>query len=52
MLMMVSTPTNFCSNDGVIDGFIIHQDTLDQLDGFCREVAKNLIQQRRWVLVP
>jgi len=44
--------TKSFSEDGIIDGFVLHQDTLDQLDGFCKEVAKNLIRRRRWVLVP
>jgi hypothetical protein len=39
------------STDGIIEGFVIHQETLDQLDSVLKAVATNLIRQRRWVLV-
>jgi len=50
--MAASTNKKSFSNDGIIDGFVIHQETLDQLDMLLKALAINLIRQRRWNLLP
>ena len=47
-----TTPENTITQDGIINGFRISQDTLDHLDIVKRAVATELIRQGRWVLLP
>lgn len=50
--MALTPQTKSFSKDGIINGFVIHQETLDQLDAVLKVIATNLIRQRRWILVP
>jgi hypothetical protein len=50
--MATADQSQSISENGIIDGFTIHQDTLDQLDAVLKAIAINLIRQRRWILIP
>ena len=50
--MATATQSKSFSPEGIIDGFLIHQETLDQLDAVLKALATNLIRQRRWILIP
>jgi hypothetical protein len=40
------------SKDGIIDGFLVSQETLDHFDPIKRAVGYELVRLGRWILMP
>ena len=53
MFTLKSSPTGIKTSDELIEGFRIHQDTLDHFPTpFHKRVAQKLIAEGAWILVP
>jgi len=50
--MYSSSQANIHPQDGIVDGFVLSQDTLDHLDPIKRAVGIELIRRGRWILLP
>jgi hypothetical protein len=51
-MMVGQVDTIIFSRDGIRDGFLISQETLDHLDPVKRALGTELIRQGRWHLLP